>query len=104
MRPRAPNAPIRLSRMMRSRSAGVRPPRASRQSASPSRWRPPVSSFQAVIISKAASSAGKTAAARRSTETTTTPSPSPTTGNHAAARPGGSEPASGQPGTGTIVR
>src|SRR5262245_38440265 len=59
MRPSAPKAPIRLSRMIASRCSASRPPRLSRQSARPSRCRPPVRSFHTVTVSNPASSKGK---------------------------------------------
>ena len=50
----APKAPMRLSRMMASRRAGSRPARPSRQSASPSRWIPPVAAGLLAAVSLAA--------------------------------------------------
>src|SRR5882724_4866422 len=104
MRPSAPNAPIRLSRMMASRCAASRPPSPSRQSASPSRWRPPVRSFHAVTVSKPARSKGNKSSVTRSVTTRITPIPTPITGNQGAARPRALGLVRAGPGRGTIVR
>src|SRR5438876_7708714 len=104
MRPIAPNAPMRLSCMMASRCSASRPARPSRQSASPSRWRPPVRSFQTVTVSSPARSEGKSVAVTRSAATSTTPMPRPITGNQTAARPRVSTPPGTTAGRGTIVR
>src|SRR5882724_1004284 len=96
---------MRLSRMMASRCAASRPARPSRQSARPSRWRPPVRTFQRVTTSIAARSGGYTSSSTRSAAARTSPSPRPTGGNHHAARPSAAGPALSRPhGTGTMVR
>ncbi len=93
MSPTAPNTPMRLSRMMASRRAASRPARPSRQSASPSRWIPPVATFHPVTRSAAATSGGNSASAASAATASAPPSSSPTTGNHHAARPSADGPA-----------
>src|SRR5207248_2761822 len=104
MRPMAPNVPMRLSLMIASRVAGSRPDNPSRQSARPSRCRPPVRSFHTVTVSSAASSGGKTRPVPASTAARTSPSAAPTTGNQGAARPRSSRPAWQRRDMGRIVR
>src|SRR5207237_368827 len=84
--------------------AASRPHSASRQSASPSRCRPPVRSFHAVTVSKPARSKGNKSSVTRSVTTRIPPIPRPITGNQGAARPRASELVRAGPGRGTIVR